>query len=207
MYNWLSLFQVIHLSATTKFWVSCDSLQHRKIAVRRYKVARLPQCQKLNVRHVHFLSDFCAISGGRTAAVWHAGLLHTQVSCKTAARQARVFVRLTSEFSTHAFVIRKSYDWRKITVRFIARLPQECFETNDRLALSCVSVEKFARPACVSLACEREIIIRTSYCCLTFCVILSKFVCDLPHGLYVLSLAAKSHEQTAVRLMWNRLYL
>ena len=29
----------------------------------------LPQRQKLNFRHVHFLCDFCAISGGYKAAV------------------------------------------------------------------------------------------------------------------------------------------
>ena len=32
-------------------------------------------------------------------------------------------------------------------------------------------------------------------------VILCEIACDLPHGLYVLSLAAKTHEQTVVRLM------
>ena len=51
----------------------------------------------------------------------------------------------------------------------------------------------------------REIIVRTSYACLTLDVILCEIVCDLSHGLYVLSPTTKTHDQTVVRLMWNRL--
>ena len=52
----------------------------------------------------------------------------------------------------------------------------------------------------------REITVRTSYVCLTLDVILCDIVCDLPHGLYVLSPTTKTHDQTVVRLMWIRLY-
>ena len=47
----------------------------------------------------------------------------------------------------------------------------------------------------------REIIVRTSYGCLTLDVIQCDIVCDLPHGLYVLSPTTKTHDQTVVRLM------
>ena len=46
-----------------------------------------------------------------------------------------------------------------------------------------------------------EIIVRTSYGCLTLDVILCEIVCDLPHSLYVLSPTTKMHDQTVVRLM------
>ena len=51
----------------------------------------------------------------------------------------------------------------------------------------------------------REIIVRTSYGCLTLGVILCEIVCDLSHGLYVLSPTTKTHDQTVVRLMWTGL--
>ena len=74
-------------------------VQHSKTALQNYRTARFTLHQKLNFRHVHFLCNFCVISGGRKTA-------------------ARLFVRLTyeHEFATHVFVLQKPQDYRKITM-------------------------------------------------------------------------------------------
>ena len=87
------------------------------------KVERLPQRQKLNFRHVHFLCDLCAFSERRKTAARHSRL--PQDCCKT----RKVFVRLTLYYASHAFVLQKPQVYREMTVRYIARLPQECCKT------------------------------------------------------------------------------
>ena len=47
---------------------------------------------------------------------------------------------------------------------------------------------------------SREIIVRTSYGCLTLDVILCEIVCNLSYGLFVLGPTTKTHDQTVVRL-------
>ena len=92
----------MHLSATTNFLVSCG---------RKDKVERLQQRQKLNFRHVHFLCDFCAISGGRKTRKAAARLL-----------QGTQGVHTTDIIVCHPRILRKPQDYRKISVRFFARL-------------------------------------------------------------------------------------
>ena len=77
----------------------------------------LPQHQKLNFRLVHFLCDFCVISGRRKAA---ARLLQgTQGVCMTDIRVhlPRICLKKTAKLPQ---------DHCAMTLHFIARLPQEC---------------------------------------------------------------------------------
>ena len=87
----------------------------RKTAVRKYRVARLLQRQKLNFRHVHFLRNFCAISGGRRAVI---RLLQGTHCVRTT--DVRV------QDANHSFVLTKATrlprDHRAMTLRFIALL-------------------------------------------------------------------------------------
>ena len=143
----------------------------------------MPQRQK---RHVDFLCDFCAISRGCKAAARHARELQ---DCCTA---HKVFVQLTKESPTHAFVLRRPQDRRALTLRFIARLPKNAakrtttaenrtmvaqlhcgYYTTSRFKSCWQSC--FARPSCGSLACESEIILRKLYCTLTL-----RFIARLP---------------------------
>ena len=116
-----------------------------------YYTARLPyerqgrKAAATNLRHVHFLCDLLAFSERRTTAVRHTRLPQ---GCR---KTRKVFVRLTLYFASHAFVLRQPQDYLKITVRFIARLSQECRETHGcsaghvrRIVLSCDSLETFA---------------------------------------------------------------
>ena len=122
--------------------------QHQGVV---YYTARLPyqkqgrKAAAMNFRHVHFLCDLFAFSERRTTTARHTRL--SQDCCKT----RKVFVRLTLKFASHAFVLRQPQDYRKVTVRSIARLSQECHETHGcsaghlrRFVLSCDSLVTFA---------------------------------------------------------------
>ena len=87
---------------------------------------------------------------------------------------------------------------------FIARLPVR------RIALSYDSLSNFAGPPCDSLTCEREIVVRTSYGCFTFSVILSKMsaIClrvstFCPHAQIARSYVTHDWCETGFKLMWN----
>ena len=110
-----------------------------------YYTARLPyekqgrKAAATNFGHVHFLCDLLAFSERCTTAARHTRL--PQDCCRTRK------VRLTLWFASHAFVLRQPLDYLKVTVRFIARLSQECRETHGcsaghvrRIALSCDSL-------------------------------------------------------------------
>ena len=73
-------------------------------------------------------------------------------------------------------------------MRFIARLLQECHETHGCSA---------GHVQCIVLSYDSLVtkIVRILYGCLTLDVILCEIVCDLPHGLYVLSPMTKPHNQ------------
>ena len=158
------------------------------------EAARLPQ-------RIFDMFIFFAYSERCTTAARHTRV--SQNCCKT----RKVFVRRKLLFASHAFVLCQPQDYHKVTVRFIARLSKEYREMHScssghvrRIVLSCHSLVTFAWPFCSSLSFD-EIIVRTSYGCLRLDVILCEIVCDLPHGLYVLSPTTKTHDQMVVRLM------
>ena len=93
---------------------------------------------------------------------------------------------------------------RTLYRKAVARMPQ-----NARLQCGTCMIYRFVlRQSCnfcmtvlrQPFICP-EIIVRTSYGCLTLDVILCEIVCDLSHGLYVRSPTTKTHDQTVVRLM------
>lgn len=119
----------------------------------------------------------------------------------TAARQARCSYNwCKGSPPTHL-----SYKSCKTTTRSTCTLLQGCRKNAAKRTTVLLCLANFAWPFCVSLSCKRKIIVQTSYYCRTFCVTAFKIGSNLPHCLYVLLPAAKSHEQTAVWLMWNML--
>ena len=90
---------------------------------RKYRVAKLPQRQKLNFRLVHFLCDLCAISGGSKAS---AILLQGMQGVHT------IGVRVLHLHNCLTKAERLLRDHCAMTLGFIARLSQECCETYDR---------------------------------------------------------------------------
>ena len=127
----ISLAAAVHLSVTTVFCAAAlrCCVHICKTTLRKYRVAWLPQRQKPNFGHIHFLCNFCAISGGSKAAARQARLL--QDCCKA----HKVFVRVRQPRICPMKVTRLSRYHHAMTLRFIARLPQECFKTYDPLII------------------------------------------------------------------------
>ena len=85
-----------------------------------YKKTRSQDCRNfknLRFRHVFFAISVCFLEEARQLQDY--------------SRHARCSYDRRYNFATHAFVLRKPQDYHKITVRFIARLPQECCEKHD----------------------------------------------------------------------------
>ena len=91
---------------------------------------------------------------------------------------------------------------RALYRKAVARMPR-----NSRYGTRTTYRFVLGQPCCFRMTVLRqpfichEIIVRTSYGCLTLDVILCEIVCYLSHGLYVLSPTTKTHDQTVVRLM------
>ena len=94
-----------------------------------YYTARLPykkqgrKAAATNFRHVHFLCDLLAFSERCTTAARHTRLPRLLQDTQ-GVRTTDVIVRQPT------FVLRQPQDYLKVTVRFIARLSQECRETH-----------------------------------------------------------------------------
>ena len=120
----------------------------------------------------------CAISAGRTAAA---------VAHKAAARLLqgqKVFVRHPPICLTNTVRLpqeQRAVYWKAAAsmfgnVRLQLKITGKLHMVpSGYCTMSHGSLANFARPPCDSLACEREIIVRTSYGCLMFCVILCEF--------------------------------
>ena len=114
--------------------------------------------KKLNFRHVHFLCDFCAISGGRKAAR-HARLLQDCCIRTTSiiVRHPRICFTKAARLpqDNHALYCKTAARMlRNVRLQLkIAQWPQGCSAgTEQRIALSCDSLANFAWPSCGSLA-------------------------------------------------------